>query len=215
MKTLLALITLTGILLAQSPTKHSVAEIKGTVIDESGSAVASATVYLVPQGLTLDNVTPRSVKTDGKGTFDFRGGLELREYKLYARKDVDGYPNPVDSFYSDDATGPTEVTLTRRRPFLTVTVKLGQQAAVVSGKIFDSSSGSLVKASLGFLDGEGNGHSIVTDRNYRFVVPSDKDLTLMVTVLEPAGRPLIPRAPLRLQPGLHVYLDIPVSTSDK
>ena len=77
MKPLLVLIVVSGTLIAQSPTKHLSGEIRGTVIDEAGSPVSSATVYAVPQGLVLDEVTPRSAKTNSKGRFDFRGGFEL------------------------------------------------------------------------------------------------------------------------------------------
>jgi hypothetical protein len=46
-------------------------------------------------------------------------------------------------------------------------------------------------------------------------VPSEKDVTLMVTLLGPADRSLIPVAPLRLEPGQRVYMDIPVSSVEK
>ena len=94
MKPLLVLIVVGGTLFAQSPAKASSGEIKGRVVDQNGSPISSATVYAVPQGLTLEDITPRSVKTDSEGRFDFRGGLEFRSYKLYSRKDSEGYLNP-------------------------------------------------------------------------------------------------------------------------
>jgi hypothetical protein len=215
MKLFLVLILASGALLAQSQTKHSSGEIRGTVIDRNGSPVSAVTIYAVPQGLMLDDVTPRSIKSDRNGVFDFRAGLQFGTYKLYSRKDADGYPDPFDSFYADAEGPPTTVDLTQEHPSSTVTLKLGRQAAVVSGKIIDANSGALLKASLGFVDAQGHGHSVIVNGDYRILVPSEKDVTLMITLLGPADRSLIPVAPLRLEPGQRVYMDIPVSSVEK
>jgi hypothetical protein len=215
MKLFLVLIVVSGSLLAQSPTKHPSGDIRGTVIDRNGSPVSTVTVYAVPQGLMLDDAIPRSVKTDRDGVFDFRGGLQFGAYKLYSRKDVDGYPDPFDSFYADAEAAPTAVDLMPEHPSSTVNLKLGRQAAVVSGKIIDANSGALLKASLGVVDAQGHGHSVTVNGDYRIIVPSEKDVTLMVTLLEPTGRSLTPVAPLRLEPGQRVYMDIPISSVQK
>jgi len=215
MKLFLVLILASGSLLAHSQTTRPSGEIRGTVIDRNGTPVSGVTVYAVPQGLMLDDVTPRSVKSDSNGVFDFRGGFQLETYKLYLQKDVDGYPNPFDRFYADAEAPPTAVDLTQEHPSSTVTLKLGKPAAVVSGKIIDANSGSLLKASLGFVDAQGHGHSVVVNGDYRIVVPSEKEVTLMVTLLGPEGRSLIPMAPLHLEPGQRVYVDIPVSSAEK
>ena len=214
MKRLSVLIVLSGTLLAQSPTKPS-GEIEGTVVDQNGSPVPSATVYAVPQGLTLDDCTPRSVKTDANGDFDFHGGFDLRAYKLYSRKDADRYLNPLDSFYADGETEPTEVVLSSKHPLSTVTVKLGKQAATISGKITDADSGALLKASLGVMDEEGHGHTVEVDGKYRVVVPAAKEITLLVTLVGLGNRSLIPVRRLRLEPGQRVYMDIPISMVEK
>jgi hypothetical protein len=214
MKQLLFLIVVSGTLLSQSPTKHVSGQIKGTVIDRTGSPVSFATVYAVPQGLTLDDVTPYSVKTDSTGAFDFHGGLEFRLYKLYSRKDADGYLNPLDAFYADGEYRPVEVTLSREHPSAAVLVKLGNQAAVISGKIIDAKSGAPLKAYLGLLDEEGNGHSVVVDGDYSVVVPSERNVTLMVTVLG-TRRSLVPVSHFRLEPGQRVFMDIPISAAEK
>lgn len=213
MKPFLVLIVVSGSLFAQSQTKHSSAEIRGIVIDRNGSPVSAVTVYAVQQGVMLDDVTPRSVNTDSKGGFDFRGGLQFGTYKLYSRKDADGYLNPLDAFYGDgDST--VEVALSLKRPSSTVTVKLGRQAAVISGKVFDVESGTPLKAYVGLMDEEGNGHSVVVDGDYNLVVPSEKSVTLMVTVLG-TRRPVIPVSSLRLEPGQRIYMDIPISAAEK
>ena len=210
MKPLIVLIVVSGTLLAQSLTKLPSGEIKGTVVDQNRRPVSSAMIYAIPQGLTLEDIRPRSVMTDSNGRFDFHGGLEFRSYKLYSRKDADGYLDPLDTFYADPDNLPVEVTLSQKHPSSTVTVKLGKQAAVISGKVFDVNSGTPLKAYVGLMDEEGNGHSKVVDGEYNLVVPSEKNVTLMVTVLG-TRRPLVPVSSLRLEPGQRIYMDIPIS----
>lgn len=49
------------------------------------------------------------------------------------------------------------------------------------------------------------------DGDYRILVPPGKDVTLMVTAMGArSNRTQIPVAPLRLEPGQHVYMDISV-----
>jgi hypothetical protein len=213
MKPFLVLIVVSGSLLAQSRTKHLSGEIKGTVIDQTGSPVSSAIVYAVPQGLVLNDVTQRSAKTDSNGRFDFRGGFEFGSYKLHSRKDADGYLDPLDAFYGDGDRS-VEVALSPKHPSSTVTVKLGNQAAVISGKVFDVESGMPLKAYVGLMDEEGNGHSLVVDGDYNLVVPSGKNVQLMVTVIG-KRRPVIPVSSLRLEPGQRIFMDIPISAGEK
>ena len=212
MKPLLVLIVVSGTVFAQS--KAPSAEIKGTVVDQEGSPVSSATVYAVPQGLTLVDIPPRSVNTDSEGRFDFRGGLEFRSYKLYSRKDSEGYLNPLDAFYADAENQPAEAALSREHPVSAVKVKLGRQAGVISGKVFDADSGTPLKAYVGLTDQEGNGHSLVVDGDYNLVVPAEKNVTLIVTVLG-TRHPLVPVSSLRLDPGQRIFMDIPITTGEK
>ncbi|HTT21466.1 MAG TPA: carboxypeptidase-like regulatory domain-containing protein [Candidatus Sulfotelmatobacter sp.] len=214
MKPLLVLIVATASLLAQSTEKYRSALIRGTVIDQDGSPVSFATVYAVPQGLVLDDVIPRSVKTDSTGRFEFHEMLDFGSYKLYSRKDADGYLNPLDAFYADGTNEPVQVAVTPKHPTSTVTVKLGKQAAVISGKIFDVDSGTPLMAYVGLMDDEGNGHSMVVDGDYNLLVPSEKYVTVMVTVIG-TRRPLIPVSSLRLEPGQHIYMDIPITAPEK
>jgi hypothetical protein len=213
MKPLFVLFVLSGTLIAQTPTKAPSGDIKGTVIDQNGSPVTAATVYAVPQGLVLDDATPRSAKTNRDGRFDFRGGFELRSYKLYARKDADGYLNPLDAFYGDRDSS-LEVTLSSKHPSSTATVKLGKQAAEISGRVFDVQSGVPLMAYVGLTDEEGNGHSVVVDGDYNLVVPSEKKVQLMVTVIG-TRRPVIPVSSLWLEPGQRVFMDVPIAATEK
>jgi len=64
------------------------------------------------------------------------------------------------------------------------------------------------------MDEDGNGHSVVVDGEYNLVVPSEKSVRLMVTVLG-TRRPLVPVSSLRLEPGQLIYMDIPISPTEK
>lgn len=216
MKYLVILIVVVGSLFAYSQTKvHLNGEIKGSVTDQNGNPISGATVYAVPQGLTLNDITPRSVKTDRNGEFDFRGGFELEEYKLYSRKDEDAYFDPFDGFYAGSKAEAPAVNLTQDHPSATVTVKMGEQAGVVVGRVIDADTGTVLKARLYFYDGQGHGHRFdsAVDGKYRALLPPGKDISLMVTILSPSSaRTQIPVAPLlRLEQGQFIYMDIPVS----
>jgi Carboxypeptidase regulatory-like domain len=212
MKYLFAVALLATNLYASSATKTQLAgEINGTLTDQVGSPVAGATVYAVPQFLTFEGTTPRSVKTNARGEFDFRGGFQIGTYKLYARKDEDGYPDPLKGFYADLKVEAPSVALTEDHRSATVKVKLGDRAGVMAGRVIDADSGAPVKAFLVFLDGDGNRREILADGQYREILPAGKDLILMVTALSPQSREHRPIAPLRLEPGQEIHQDISVS----
>lgn len=212
MKHIGILIVLAGSVLAQTKQPSLSGKINGTVTDQTGSPVAAATVYAVPQGLVLSDITLQSAKTDRNGHFEFRGGLELGSYLLYSRKDADAYPDPFDRFYADPKAAAPKAELTASHPAATVAVPLGKQAGVIAGKIVDANTGAPVQAMLGFVDGDGNGHSVSVDGDYRILVPPGKDVTLMVTIPgSQTDRTEAPVAPLRLEPGQHIYMDLPVS----
>jgi hypothetical protein len=221
MKQLVILFAAAGSLLAQSQLVHAqtatpaTGEIKGTVTDQNGSPLSGATVYAVPQGLVLNDITPRSAKTNSNGRFDFHGGLELEAYKIYPQKEADSYPNPLDEFYAAANDQAPTVDLTADRPSASVTVKLGDKAAVIVGRVIDADTGAVLKARVCFLDALGKSHLAdpgTGDGTFRALLPPDKDLTLLV-VSDSAPHLLHTRlpAPLRLEPGQYVYMDIPVS----
>jgi hypothetical protein len=212
MKHFLVPIVIAASLLAYSQTREPVTgEIKGILADENGNPAAGATVYAIPQDITLDSNTPRSVRTDSKGEFDFRGGFQLGAYKLYSRKDADAYPDRSDSFYADSRVEPPTVELTDDRPSATVTLTLGEKAGVVSGRVIDAGTGVALKAKLVFMDEDGNSHSVLSNGKYCALLPAGKDVTLMVMVMLPDYGSQSPVPPLRLAPGQVMHMDIPLS----
>lgn len=209
MKLLVALTVVAASLLAYAQTKTPSGEIRGTVTDQDGAPVSGATVYAVPQS-GFNDPTPREVTSDSNGSFVFRH-LDFNTYKLYSRKDEDSYADPLDKFYAESDSKAPEVDLTAQHSSATQTVKLGPQAAVLAGRVVDANTGDTIRASLGYIDAQGNGHGISVDGDYRILLPPGKDVTLIVRRLgSRSDRVQIPVAPLRLEPGQYVYMDIAV-----
>lgn len=210
MKSFVILIALAGSLVAQSQIKLRSAEIQGVVIDQNGIPVPNATVYAVSQDLRFNDLTPLSAKADRNGAFDFRGKLALGCYELYSR--MSDSPDPFDSFFADTTTRSPKILLTSAHPSAKVTVQIAPQPAILTGRILDADTGAAVKAYLGMLDSEGHGHSVFVNGSYRVLLPPGKDVTLMVTLVgQHEARPIMPAAPLRLEPGQFVAMDFSVS----
>ena len=218
MKRALLLIVFAGSVLAYSQTSTPApaadllsGRIKGVVTDQEGKPVAGATVYAVPQGTFFEDIAWRSIKTDRNGRFDFRGGFELEAYKLYARKDEDDYPDPLDSFYADSKAEALKVDLTKD-PVATADVKLGERAGVLAGRVVDADTGTVLQARLYFYDEQGHFHSVESgpDGRYRVLLPPGKDVSMMVRVKSSSDVSRLRLAPLRLEPEQYVYMDIPL-----
>lgn len=190
-------------------TDHPTGQIKGIVIDQSGDPVSGATVYVVPQNISFDGVSPRSVKSDKKGEFDFRGGLDLGSYKLYSRKERAGYPDRSDAFYADSLVDSPKVDLTEENPFASVTVTMGEKAGVLQGRIMDSDTGAGTTAKLVFIDEYGNNHSVLAEGKYRVLLPTGKDISVMLMPMSPEYRTqMLPE--VHLNAGEEKHLDIPI-----
>ena len=212
MKFFLAFALIITTVLAYSQTKEkTLGEIKGTVTDVNGNLVPGATVYVVPQDISFEDIAPRSVTANAIGEFDFDGGLALGTYKLYAKKESDGYPDPSDTFYADPKREQLTVELTKEHPSSTATVALLDRAAVLAGRVVDADSHVPLKAKLLFMDQDGNSHRVMVTGKYRTLVPPGKDLTLMVIVMSPDYGSQVPVPALHLASGQEMDMDIPLS----
>ena len=187
-----------------------VGHIKGTVVDQEGNPVPAATVYVMSQQ-ALDEITPRSVKSDGNGNFDFSQGFELGSYKICARKIEDLYPDQSDEFYKDPKAEAAKADLTDDHLSANIAVSLGDKAAILQGRIIDAVSGKPASAHLAFLDQNGNGHVLYANGEYHMLLPSGKDLSIMVIGIGPEEKSQMAVNALRLDPGQEMRMDIPVS----
>lgn len=212
MKYFLTLVLVFASYFAYSQTKEQpLGNIKGAVTDENGNPVSKSTVYAIPQDVSLDSITPRSTTTNESGEFDFRGGFALGTYKLYSKKDAEGYPDRSDSFYADPKLEVPKVELTEDHPSATATVDLGEKAAVLVGRVVDATTGAPLKAKLVFMDEDGNSHSVLVTGKYRTLLPAGKDVTLVVMVMSPDYDSQVPMPALKLSSGQQMDVDIPLS----
>jgi len=203
----LVLVVASGFTHPQAP-QQPAGEIRGSVIDPDGRPVPSATVFAVPQALTLEGVMPRSAKTDKDGKFVFGARFRPGTYTLYSRKEEEGYPDPSDRFYADSRVE-AEVRLTAAKPSATVKVQLRQKAGILEGRIIDVNTGGAIPARLIFYDQDGNQHFLMVKGEYRALLPPGKDVSLMVSSPKYSSRVAVAR--LQLEPGQKVHMDIPLS----
>lgn len=211
MKLFLAFVLIVTTVPVYSQAKEQIlGEIKGTVTDANGNLVPGATVYVVPQEISFENIAPRSTTANAAGSFEFHAGFALGTYKMYAKKESDGYPDPSDDFYADPKREQLTVELTKEHPSSTTTVAMLDRAAVLAGSVVDADSHVPLKAKLVFMDQDGNSHSIMVTGKYRTLVPPGKDLTLMVIVMSPDYGSQAPVPALRLASGQEMDMDIPL-----
>jgi hypothetical protein len=205
-----ALIVTSVLACSQSKEKTS-GEIKGSVTDANGNLVPRATVFVVPEDISFENISPRSVTANAIGEYDFHGGFAWGRYKLYTKKESEGYPDPSDTFYADPKREPLTVELTKEHPSSTVTVALLDRAAVLAGRVVDADSHMPLKAKLVFMDDDGNSHSVMVTGKYRTLVPPGKDVRLMVMAMSSDYGSQAPVPVLRLASGQEMDMDIPLS----
>lgn len=204
-----SLLLLTALANSQTSTRPT-GEIKGLVIDQNGNPVSSAAVFEVPSQISFEEIAPRSTTTNRNGEFEFRGGLEWGNYKLYVRKEADAYPDRSDSFYADSKIEAPAVELSQDHPSATITLSLGEKAAVLAGRVVDLRSNRPLHAKLVFIDEDGNTHSVMANGRYRTVLPAGKDISVMVIAVSPDYDSQLPVVPLRLLPGQEMHMDIPL-----
>jgi hypothetical protein len=77
--------------------------------------------------------------------------------------------------------------------------------------VIDISSGAPLKATLVFLDDDGDSHRVTVTGKYRTLIPAGKDVTLMVIVMSPGYGSQAPIPTLSLASGQEMDMDIPLS----
>jgi hypothetical protein len=82
---------------------------------------------------------------------------------------------------------------------------------VLVGRVVDADTGAALKAKLIFLDEDGHDHSVMVSGKYRTLLPAGKDVTIIVIGMSPDYHSQLPTAPLRLEAGQEMQMDIPLS----
>lgn len=201
-RSVLTLVSL--LLLVQALFATETGSITGIVLDERSSPVAGAKVYVVDAHKPF--IGPiRYFGTDDEGSFRIPG-LPFGEYRVFAKKEEDGYPDTGSAFYSNNLF-PTAV-LSEGNPTTHVIVQLPPKAAVLKCSVTDAVTGKPVNASVLFrrVADPKNFLSAGANSTIRILVPSDAPVTLEIRA--PGYLPWRYRGELHLKPSETMELDI-------
>ena len=109
--------------------------------------------------------------------------LEPTNYKLFAMKETQGYPNTAFAFYRNNIF--PVVSLTPTVPAADVLLRVGPPVGVLSGRIRDATTGREVVPDAFVLrraSDPDNWVSLSQPSEYRVLVPPDVDVLLEVSV---------------------------------
>src|ERR1041384_963768 len=115
--------------------------IKGQVLNSEGRTVSQADVYAEPEGFTI-GLRPFSI-TDEKGRFLIKG-LRPGVYKVYASKELDGYPLPYSAFHMGNKALEELKAVVSEGQTTHIVVNLAAKAARLIGRIVDATTGEPV-----------------------------------------------------------------------
>jgi hypothetical protein len=209
--TTLLISSLTVLLFSPGTPAQSRGSISGTVQDETGKPVSEAKVRADPMDRQPVGSAVRYVQTDAEGHFRI-DHLDWGKYKVFAEKEEAGYPDTYWSFYSDDAF--LVATLTPLAPVADIRISLGPKAGVIKGVVRDSITGAPLNAGFKLTRATDPKKWISTSvsSDYRVLLPPSTDVLLEVSA--PGFKTWTLSAPLRLQAGTEMHLDIPLEPAN-
>jgi uncharacterized protein DUF6843 len=185
--------------------------IRGTAVDENGSAMQGAMVNVrsAAAGL-IQHTLIRYVTTDAAGHFSI-DRLDWGKYEVFAKKEDSAYPNTYFSFY--DSGGIPEATITPTSPTADVHIRLGPKAGVLTGSVTNAETGAPVNAGFKLIRAASPDNWFSTSQapNYRVLLPSSTDVFLEVSA--PGFKTWTLSHPLRLEPAAEMRLDIQLELS--
>lgn len=129
--------------LAVAQTQGASGIIEGTVLNEKDEPVTKALVS-VDDGMPTIGVT-QYVPTDEKGYFTI-DHLAWGNYKVFAKKESEGYPDISWAFYSNNVF--QSVSLSEASPNAEVTIRIGPPCAVLRYSARDASTGRTLDAGI-------------------------------------------------------------------
>jgi len=157
------------------------ARISGTVVDAHDRPVANAIVYAEEQIAPFGDAYRIQATTDRSGHFDFGARLKHGVFEVYARKARDGYPDPNSAFYRSSDFSPETVQLFGERPEPKVTLKLGDKAGLLTGKITDADTGRPLEAGVVLVNLQTDaGRNQVVNGKFRELLPANTVVDVLV-----------------------------------
>jgi hypothetical protein len=206
-----------------SETESNDGLIDGTVFYDDGKPVKGATAYADPLGVDIGAVIPHA-DTDEAGRFIIHIPRSwFGKFAVTAGKESEDYPTRMHQFYSN---GKFEtVILSSDHPFASVNIRIGPKAGVLEGKVTDAATGAPLRPCVefrraanpnNFMRGSG-----IVDQSYKLFVPPDTDVLMKIWLdgyrpwYFPGTYRKAQRKGVRLRPGEHLSLDIPLMPDAK
>lgn len=141
------IVTIISVLLVVALQVAHGATVRGQVTDASGNPVSHALVQALerPQSSTADGIVGSKlnpwVQADDQGRFQLQ--LAPGRYKLLAKDEIDGYPDPLPLLNEDRTAQFPEITVSTQ-DVTDVKIALGQPGGSIFGQVLDSTSGKPV-----------------------------------------------------------------------
>jgi hypothetical protein len=197
-------ITIALLFLIEALYASSTGSISGTVLDENGNTVSGAKVEAVNARNGFQGAV-RYFRTNDDGRFQIEG-LPLGDYRVFAKKEEDGYPDMSSAFYSDNVF-PTAV-LTETNPAAEMLVRLLPKAGILTGSVVDAVTRKPLNPALHFRRAQNLKLFLTagTEPAFRVLVPSDVPVTLEISV--PGYLRWHYHGKLELKPGETMNLDV-------
>ena len=174
---LVAALVATAALVISMHSAVSGATVSGVVTNSMGSEVAHASVEAIPtgngKGGTVGDRPGTWKQTDDHGRFVLT--LPPGRYRVSAKDEAGGYPDPVFMLNSDSTANFPEVSV-ERGDVSDVRVKLGRMGGVLDGKVSDAKTGDPIphgKVTIRDARNEGAYVDVFADAggHFQFTVP--------------------------------------------
>lgn len=139
------------VLCAVLATASSNGSIKGVVIDEVGNPVYLANVLardIEPKASGMVEVEIGAVpwiETDKQGQFTIRGLIPGHQYKVFAKKEEDGYADPTIPTYNPKLDAQVVVASDSPRSSPDVRIQLGPKAVILHWQLKDADTSKPIK----------------------------------------------------------------------
>ncbi len=161
-------------------------KVSGIVTDSAGAELSHAWVAALPRteaeniGVVGDRPSPW-VQADSHGRFSI--SLSRGRYKIQAKDEVDGYPDPV-FVLNDDPTAKFPELSVQQQDISGVHVMLGKRGAILDGELMDQSGKPIRQGKVTIRDARNPSAyvDVFTDATgkFQFAVPS-KPLLISAT----------------------------------
>jgi len=166
----------------------------GTIRDALGNPLPHAHVTVIPQGKetrggVVADLHNRWTAANDKGEFQLN--LARGRYKIRAKAEVDGYPDPTFWLNADPLVKFPEISV-GEKDITGLEIKLGKLGGFLNGSVFDRLSGNPLAGARLRLQDTKNSYAVVevftdTDGHFQFTVPSKP---MVVSATAPGHKPM-------------------------